>query len=98
MGDFNSVLVMMLGYILIVITALREVPRYYPLTDFGKVVLMMITVSIVPIIARPIYFWMIAQNYEGEDKSEVQRKRGIIVKTCFGIASLIMVARIVISL
>lgn len=48
---------------------------YFKLSDFGILLVVMATVTVVPGISRPIYIWMTAEKENEENQKALRNKR-----------------------
>jgi len=75
MKKFRQLILMVLALILVLITIITVVEKYFTVTDFGLLIIVMVAVSVIPALARPVYIWMTAENEPEETREELCSKR-----------------------
>lgn len=94
MKDFWKVLIMVLSFLLLLITIVSEIEANYQISNFAFLLIIMITVTFVPAVAKYAYTWMMGEDFDEEEREIVKRKRSNIILCISGTLAIILVVRL----
>ena len=94
MKDFWKVLIMVLSFLILLITIVSEIEANYQISNFAFLLIIMITVTIVPVVAKYAYTWMMGEDFDEEEREIVKRKRSNMILCISGILAIILVVRL----
>ena len=81
--DFKTALIMILCFFLLLMTILGEVESYLNLSDFGVLIVAVVSVSVIPAIGGAVFTWLNAEKEPEEERETlIPKRKRIVLSIC----------------